>query len=111
MKIPVWIDLRSASSTLYQFGGIGMFVEDANVGLGAVESSGPVAPLQIETRTSLKREKSDWDKEAIFCRSNLVVSPSALPTDSSLIFLTSREICNDRISGNLSYENERLWIV
>ena len=65
MKTPVWIDLRGASSVLFQFGSAGLGVDDVYVGPGAGGASGPVTPLQIITRASEERANCNWDKEAI----------------------------------------------
>jgi len=77
MKVPVGIDLRSASFTLGQFGkrrascalcqfrtkGLG---EKVDLGPGAGRSVGPVTPSQIIARVSVAHADCDWDRAAIF---------------------------------------------
>lgn len=112
MKVPVEIDFRRASFTLCQFEVKGNMklchfenwvgiAEEVDFGAFAGSPCDPTTPSQIMARASAARGNWDWDKEAIFSRSCLLVTLSAPSVDSSFILLTSRETCNESISGKL----------
>ena len=109
MKVPVEIDLRRASFTLFQFRN-GAGLEDG-FGSKVGRSSGPTIPSHIIARVSVACSNCDRDRPAIFSRSSFFVALSVLPFDSSLILLTSRETCITDISGKLCDKSEQLRIV
>ena len=108
MKVPMEIDLRRASFTLYQFRETMYFAGDGGLGSGVGRSSGPVTPFKIIARVSVARDNCDWDKAAIFSRSCFLVGLSLSPSDSSFILLISRETCTANISGKLCHNDEHL---
>ena len=105
MKVPVEIDLRIASFTLFQFGNREEFAGSVDAGLGNDKSSCSNMPLQIMTRASLARVNCDWEEEAILSRSLFIVSLPLSPFASSLIVPTSFETWSGSISGKLRHEN------
>ena len=107
MKVPVWIDLRSASFTLCQFGkkkGI------AEVSFGSAMGgfSRSFTPTQTAQRTSIARANCGGGKVAIFSQSCFLVMLSVHPFDSSSNLQTSRETWIDSVSGKLGRKDEPL---
>ena len=110
MKVPVEIDLSRASFTLCQFNKKVSPTEEGDFGFSVGISNGPITPFQIIARASAARGNFDWDKAAIFSRSCFLVGLSLPPSDSSFIFITSRETCTTNISGKLCHKNKHLQV-
>ena len=111
MKVPAEIDLRRASFTLSQFKKGRGFGRGDSFGSKVGRSSGPTIPSHIMAKASVARSNCDRGSPAIFSRSSFLVTLSAPPPDSSLIFPTSREICTADISGKLWDKSEYLRVV
>ena len=109
MKVPVGIDLRKASFTLYQFTKGAGFVKPGKLGSSVGRSSGPTIPFKIKASASVARGNCDWDNAAIFSRNCFLMVLLVSSCDSSN-FLTSRETCTTNISGKLRHRGEHLRV-